>query len=246
MNALRLDPSEPTFAHLFETRREPLFTRKSVLAAGVVLLCYAGIGFYFTTIKGAAVPLDPPIEDGPIIIQPWREPTPKTAVKPDTPTVRNPVTTPTTPPPTTLPFTPSDNPATATMPTEFSTEAEPAAVAAPGEVGPPAATAAPPAPPPVIRNPVWISRPTASQVERLYPDRALDRGVAGRAVLVCTVRLNGSMGACDVVSETPGGYRFGEAALAMARYFRISPKTVDGQMVEGSQVQIPINFSLPD
>jgi hypothetical protein len=32
----------------------------------------------------------------------------------------------------------------------------------------------------------------------------------------------------------------------MARYFRISPKTIDGQMVEGSQVQIAINFTLPD
>ena len=43
---------------------------------------------------------------------------------------------------------------------------------------------------------------------------------------------------------TPSGQGFGDAAKRLARYFRMSPKTMDDQPVEGAAVRIPLRFNL--
>lgn len=101
----------------------------------------------------------------------------------------------------------------------------------------------PPAPA-VIRNPQWIQRPTVAQLERAYPSRAAEAGIGGRAVLSCSVQASGEVTACDVVSETPQGQGFGRAAVSLSRYFRLSPRTVDGRAIEGSRVTIPLSFNI--
>ncbi|MEH6665533.1 MAG: TonB family protein [Brevundimonas sp.] len=98
--------------------------------------------------------------------------------------------------------------------------------------------------PPVITNPRWIARPTADQMARAYPDRALRDGTEGSATLRCSVTARGSLTGCSVTSETPGGEGFGRAAMQLSRHFRLSPRTVDGQAVEGALVTIPLTFQL--
>jgi protein TonB len=84
--------------------------------------------------------------------------------------------------------------------------------------------------PPTIANPYWLERP--DNLTRYYPRRALERGRQGEVVLNCIVGVEGAL-RCAVVSETPVGWGFGEAALEIAGDHRLAPATLDGRPVEG-------------
>ncbi|MBI5939946.1 MAG: energy transducer TonB [Caulobacterales bacterium] len=101
-------------------------------------------------------------------------------------------------------------------------------------------------PTPVISHPDWIRKPNFAQMQRVFPERAIRMGVAGQATLACIVAANGSVGGCQVVSEDPGDYGFGKAAIRLQPYFRMKPAMVDGKAVDGAVVKIPVRFDLPE
>jgi len=113
---------------------------------------------------------------------------------------------------------------------------------------PPVVTSTPPPPPAphvsVITKPDWIRKPDASDLERYYPPAAKERGTEGRATVECTVKGDGTLTDCSVVSEDPSGSGFGNATVRAASRFKMRPKTVDGAAVAGARVRIPLRWTL--
>jgi protein TonB len=97
----------------------------------------------------------------------------------------------------------------------------------------------------VISNPNWDRLPDAEDLARYFPDRAARLEQEGRSVIECTVRANGTVTGCRIVSEDPSGFGFGDAHIRAASRFRMRPKTADGAPVEGGTVRIPLRWTLP-
>lgn len=104
---------------------------------------------------------------------------------------------------------------------------------------------APEPPPSVITEPEWVKRPSAEEFASLYPKPASRENVEGLAVMECTVDAAGQMTLCRILDESPLGFGFGEAALKMAKSFRMRPLTKGGNSSAGGVIRIPIRFRLP-
>lgn len=213
--------------------RSALFT-----IAAVAGLHLAGAAYLYS-VRMAAPKIDTPPDPPAIIVDPVR-------LLPDTPLP--PVKAPPKAPPRILPV---HSPLLTTpAPVETLPLRAPLNPPAPIDDSPPriaetTAPQTPPAPPQpkLIRNPAWLARPSPDQLAGFYPAGALDRGVAGVATLDCSVTATGQLTGCTVSGETPAREGFAAAALKAARIFRMSPRTEDGQPVEGGMVHIPIHFA---
>ncbi len=84
--------------------------------------------------------------------------------------------------------------------------------------------------PPTVTSPHWLRRPTSLQ--RYYPRRALETGLEGDVVLDCLVTTGGYL-RCGVISETPVGRGFADAALRIAADHQMQPAMRNGAAVEG-------------
>lgn len=236
--------SSQALSRFYDTPARPFrLNRKTVFAISVAAAFHGLVGYLVVTGQFEAMKaMD--YDEGPVItFDNWKpEPLPPPPPKPFVEQQVKPQSFETHVPPV-LQDIPSPPPFYAD---HVETEAPAGPIAAlPDPTPVPAAPVAPsiPKPDPIIRNPTWLKKPTPEQIGNLYPTRAIDRGVGGGATLLCEVAVSGSVGNCAVVDESPKGYRFGDAALAMTRYFRMNPRTVDGAIQAGSKVRIPIVFN---
>lgn len=94
--------------------------------------------------------------------------------------------------------------------------------------------------------PIFRGQPSAEDMRRAYPAKALAEHLGGVVILGCEVAVTGRLERCMVVSETPPAYGFGAAALTLAGKFLMEPKLQNGRPVPGAAVRIPIVFSLPN
>lgn len=225
----------------YNERRTPRFTRTTWIALAVVGAGHVGLGalLYYQRFE-----MPTPVETAPPTLDIEMFTLPK-------PTPPEPVPAPERPaPPNTrvneLPAPPA-TPDVAPI-VQGETVAEGATITTTTKVPDPVRDAPPitvtPSPPPVITNPRWERLPSADQLMRAYPDRALRAEVGGLARLNCLVQPNGRVADCRLTGETPDGYGFGRAAQGLTRHFQISPRTVDGAPV-GSRVNIAIRFAPP-
>lgn len=98
------------------------------------------------------------------------------------------------------------------------------------------------APSDTVIIPSWAARgPSPADYHRVYPSSAKADGVEGIVYLRCNVELELTF-ACEIQEESPAGYGFGSAAMALAREFAIKPNYP--QVTPGSVVRLPIRFVL--
>lgn len=229
----------------FHERKGPKLSRSAWIAIGLVASAHIGVGvaLYYQRFEMKLMETgDAPTEGIFLKLEPRPEIKPEVVEhKPAAPNM--PIHE--TPAPTTdtevlsVPINPDAKPTTSTTVTLGHTVTEPVPEAPPARepvAEPPAAR--------VINNPSWIRQPTADQMMRAYPDRAIDLRIAGSVSLNCLVEANGTVSGCAVASETPAGQGFGRSAQQLSRYFRVSPRTVNGAP-EGSRVAINLRFVPP-
>jgi protein TonB len=77
--------------------------------------------------------------------------------------------------------------------------------------------------------------PTLDERRRAHPPAALRAGRSGRAAMSCVIGLDERLSDCRVISETPQGQGFGQAALTLAPAFRARPPVADGRPQSGAR-----------
>lgn len=89
----------------------------------------------------------------------------------------------------------------------------------------------------------WLRRPTPEMLREVFPSEALRRAKSGSATIACTITTQGILRDCAVLSETPPGFGFGAAAVALTPQFVFRPALRGGKPIE-AVARFPIRFDL--
>lgn len=224
----------------YNERKTPRFSKATWVAIGIVGAAHVGLGAVMYYQRFEMPLLAAPPQPNPFdvtMVRPEPKPLPEPTIDPAPPNTR--VNEPTTVARDveTVVVTQGEEVTDSTTITTTTVSPDPVDDVAPVET-------VRPTPPTVITNPSWSRQPSADQMMRAYPNRAITAGVAGSASLNCMVLPTGAVTDCNVTRETPGGYGFGRAAQGLSRHFRVNPRTVNGA-AEGSRVSINLRFNPP-
>lgn len=91
--------------------------------------------------------------------------------------------------------------------------------------------------------PLIIRGATPREILSVVPPEARQARQPGRAAVNCVILADQRLDDCRIVTESPQGYRFGEAGLRAAGFFRYRPPmTASGRPLEGQRVTINVLF----
>lgn len=105
-----------------------------------------------------------------------------------------------------------------------------------------AAAVATPLPLPSV---LWKTKPNIVQLMRAYPEAPRLQRIGGRAELQCDIKADGALDACKVLSESPTGMGFGDAALSLSRTMTLHAQDRTGAEVAGRVLRVPIRWDPP-
>ncbi|WP_339915316.1 energy transducer TonB [uncultured Brevundimonas sp.] len=92
-------------------------------------------------------------------------------------------------------------------------------------------------------GPQFLRGPSQRDILSVVPPEARRARQAGRSTISCLMRADTRLEGCRIVSETPEGFNFGQAALRASVFFRFRPPTsADGRVVEGQRVTVNVQF----
>ena len=95
-----------------------------------------------------------------------------------------------------------------------------------------------------VQAPTWTRKPNSDDYARFYPERAQRLEQEGAATVKCVVTTKGALVACQILSEEPAGFGFGEATKKVVSLWKMKPQTVNGEPVEATW-QTRIRWQLP-
>jgi len=102
-----------------------------------------------------------------------------------------------------------------------------------------------PHPPRSAPSRLWLRHPNGQDMADNYPLNAAQGGINGRALLVCTVAINGRLTACAATSVSPPGQNFDLATVRLGRYFQFDVTPKGDPTLVGAQIAIPIGWVAP-
>jgi TonB family protein len=89
----------------------------------------------------------------------------------------------------------------------------------------------------------WVEKPSPADLAARLPEAARKAGPKeAQAEMICRVAPQGRLSDCAASGETPTGMGLGEAALALAPKYRVSPWSSDGVPIVGVKVRVPVAF----
>ncbi|HEX5380416.1 MAG TPA: TonB family protein [Phenylobacterium sp.] len=89
------------------------------------------------------------------------------------------------------------------------------------------------------------SLPSAAELMAAWPAKAAQHGTEGDAIARCKADASGDLADCQVLVERPGRAGFGEALLALAPKYRLTPAP-NGERPPEAPVLISASWPVPD